>query len=128
MKRFPMIDAILKLFIVLTVGLLEKLMVLLYCLLPMGLFMLLMSLRTKNHKATAIGTFTNERSEFQHIFPNYILVIVEPNLFKKDIRDKIYKLNVFLSEYTGVILLGLLILFTIIGGIYYFFFSHFSVT
>lgn len=119
MKNFPMLDAILKLFIALTVGLLEKLLILLYCLLPMGLFMLLMSLRTKNHKATAIGTFTNERSEFQHIFPNYILVIVEPNLLKKYVGDRLYKLNIFLSKYTGLILLGLLILFAVIGGTYY---------
>ena len=88
MKKFPMIDTICKLFIALTIGLVEKICILIYCLLPIGLFMLLMSLRTKNHKATAISTFTNERSEFQHIFPNYILVIVEPHMLKRSFNNK----------------------------------------
>lgn len=109
MKNFPMIDALLKLFIALTVGLLEKICILIYCLLPMGLFMLLMSLRTKNHKATAIGTFTNERSEFQHIFPNYLLVIVEPNLLKKGYNERISSINAFFKKYTGLMVFGILL-------------------
>lgn len=119
MKNFPMLDAICKLFIALTIGLLEKLMILLYCLLPMGLFMLLMSLRTKNHKATAIGTFTNERSEFQHIFPNYILVIVEPTLLRNDINKKINAFNSFLHRYIGMMLFGIFILVLVLLAVYY---------
>ena len=120
MKNFPMIDALLKLFIALTVGLLEKICIIIYCLLPMGLFMLLMSLRTKNHKATAIGTFTNERSEFQHIFPNYLLVIVEPNLLKKGYNERISAINAFFRKYTPLMIFGLLLLLTIYAVVYYF--------
>lgn len=115
-----MIDALLKLFIALTVGLLEKICIIIYCLLPMGLFMLLMSLRTKNHKATAIGTFTNERSEFQHIFPNYLLVIVEPNLLKKGYNERISAINAFFRKYTPLMIFGLLLLLTIYAVVYYF--------
>ena len=111
-KRFPMLNAVVQLFIALTVGVLEKICIFLYCLLPIGLFMLMMSSRTKNHKATAIGTFTNERSEFQHIFPNYLLVIVEPNLMKKSIDNKIKGINAFIDKYKWVI--GLIFAFAFV--------------
>ena len=99
MKRFPMLNVILQLFIALTIVLLEKICTLIYLCLPMGLFMLIMSFRTKNNSTTAIQTFTNDRSEFQHIFPNFILVIVEPNLLKKEIQKRIDKTNSFLLKY-----------------------------
>lgn len=111
-KRFPMLNALVQLFIALTVGVLEKICIFLYCLLPIGLFMLMMSSRTKNHKATAISTFTNERSEFQHIFPNYLLVIVEPNLMKKSIDNKIKGINTFIDKYKWVI--GLIFAFAFV--------------
>jgi hypothetical protein len=115
--RFPMLNALIQLFLALTVGLLEKLCILLYCLLPIGLFMLIMSSRTKNHKATAIGTYTNERSEFQHIFPNYILVIVEPKLMQKSIDNKIKVINAFVDKYKWIFLL--LFFFLLTGFIWY---------
>lgn len=111
-KRFPMLNALVQLFIALTIGVLEKICIFLYCLLPIGLFMLMMSSRTKNHKATAISTFTNERSEFQHIFPNYLLVIVEPNLMKKSIDNKIKGINAFIDKYKWVI--GLIFAFAFV--------------
>ena len=115
--RFPMLNALIQLFLALTVGLLEKLCILLYCLLPIGLFMLIMISRTKNHKATAIGTYTNERSEFQHIFPNYILVIVEPKLMQKSIDNKIKVINAFVDKYKWIFLL--LFFFLLTGFIWY---------
>jgi hypothetical protein len=121
MKRFPMLDTLVQLVIILTVGLLEKLLIFLYCLLPIGVFMLLMSFRSKNHKATAIGTFTNERSEFQHIFPNYILVIVEPAILKKDIYNKLNSLNSFLRKYAALLIFCLLILLGLLATYYYFY-------
>lgn len=119
MKRFPMLNVLLQLFIALTIGLLEKICILLYLMLPMGLFMLLMSLRTKNHKATAIGTFTNERSEFQHIFPNYILVVVEPQLLRRGVTKRINEINNFLGKYLGMILVGSILILLVLGAVYY---------
>ena len=119
MKRFPMLNVLLQLFIALTIGLLEKICILLYLMLPMGLFMLLMSLRTKNHKATAIGTFTNERSEFQHIFPNYILVVVEPQLLRRGVTKRINEINNFLGKYLGMILVGSILILLVLGTVYY---------
>ena len=119
MKKFPMLNVLLQLVIALTIGLLEKICILLYLMLPMGLFMLLMSLRTKNHKATAIGTFTNEKSEFQHIFPNYILVVVEPQLLKRSVTKKVNEVNGFLSKYLGMILVGTILVLLVLGTVYY---------
>lgn len=119
MKKFPMLNVLLQLVIALTVGLLEKICILLYLMLPMGLFMLLMSLRTKNHKATAIGTFTNEKSEFQHIFPNYILVVVEPQLLRRSVTKKVNEVNGFLGKYLGMILVGTILVLLVLGAVYY---------
>ena len=119
MKKFPMLNVLLQLFIALTIGLLEKICILLYLMLPMGLFMLLMSLRTKNHKTTAIGTFTNEKSEFQHIFPNYILVVVEPQLLRRSVTKRVNEVNGFLSKYLGMILVGTILVLLVLGAVYY---------
>ena len=119
MKKFPMLNVLLQLVIALTIGLLEKICILLYLMLPMGLFMLLMSLRTKNHKATAIGTFTNEKSEFQHIFPNYILVVVEPQLLRRSATKRVNEVNGFLSKYLGMILVGTILVLLVLGAVYY---------
>ena len=119
MKKFPMLNVLLQLVIALTIGLLEKICILLYLMLPMGLFMLLMSLRTKNHKTTAIGTFTNEKSEFQHIFPNYILVVVEPQLLRRSVTKKVNEVNGFLSKYLGMILVGIILVLLVLGAVYY---------
>ena len=119
MKKFPMLNVLLQLVIALTIGLLEKICILLYLMLPMGLFMLLMSLRTKNHKATAIGTFTNEKSEFQHIFPNYILVVVEPQLLRRSVVKKVNEVNSFLGKYLGMILVGTILVLLVLGAVYY---------
>ena len=119
MKKFPMLNVLLQLVIALTIGLLEKICILLYLMLPMGLFMLLMSLRTKNHKATAIGTFTNEKSEFQHIFPNYILVVVEPQLLRRNVTKRVNEVNSFLGKYLGMILVGIISVLLVLGAVYY---------
>ena len=119
MKKFPMLNVLLQLFIALTIGLLEKICILLYLMLPMGLFMLLMSLRTKNHKATAISTFTNEKSEFQHIFPNYILVVIEPQLLKRNIAKRVNEVNSFLGKYLGMIIVGSILILLVLGAVYY---------
>ena len=119
MKKFPMLNVLLQLVIALTIGLLEKICILLYLMLPMGLFMLLMSLRTKNHKATAISTFTNEKSEFQHIFPNYILVVVEPQLLKRHIAKRVNEVNNFLGKYLGMIIVGSILILLVLGAVCY---------
>lgn len=114
MKKYPMLATLLQFVLAITIGLLEKVCVLLYCLLPIGLFMLIMSFRSKNHKTTALSTFTNENSEFQHIFPNYLMVVVEPKYLKRLVNKKINEINEFNNKYKWVYLVLIMLLLFLI--------------
>ena len=43
------------------------------CILPLGIYMILLQRRSKASKVSSILTFTNERSIWQHVFPGFIL-------------------------------------------------------
>ena len=49
------------------------------CLLPLGLFMLVLQKRKKASAVSSISVYTNERSKFQFVFPGFLLVSIEPN-------------------------------------------------
>ena len=49
------------------------------CFLPLGVYMILLQKRQKASSVNTISVYTNERSKFQHVFPGFILVAVEPN-------------------------------------------------
>jgi hypothetical protein len=110
MNKFPMLDALLKLTIALTIGLLEVICVAVYCCIPIGVFMLLLSLKSKSSKATAISTFLTDRSEFQHIFPNFLLVIVEPALLKTKVQHKVRDIQAYLNKYKAILIAGAVII------------------
>ena len=56
--------------------------------LPMGFFLLLIQARNKASSIRTILDFTEDNSRWQHIFPGFILVAINPNL-TKSIYDKI---------------------------------------
>lgn len=124
MNKFPMLDALLKLFIVLTLGVMELIFVTIYCCMPVGLFMLLMSFKSKSSKATAISAYLNERSEFQHIFPNFLLVIVEPNWLRKKIADRVSKVQAFLTKYKALLIAFFFIVIMVLASLSYLCFMH----
>lgn len=124
MKNFPMLDALLKLFIVLVLGIFELIFVAIYCCIPVGIFMLLMSLRTKGSKATAISAYLTDRSEFQHIFPNFLLVIVEPSWLRKKITSKINNMQAFLAKYKVLFIALFIIILLTLATLSYFCFLH----
>ena len=49
------------------------------CLLPLGIFMLVLQKRKKASAVSSISVYTNERSKFQFVFPGFLLVSIEPN-------------------------------------------------
>ena len=62
------------------------------CFLPLGVYMILLQKRQKASSINTISVYTNERSKFQHVFPGFILVAVEPNFLNATItkvRDNI---------------------------------------
>lgn len=50
--------------------------------LPLGAYLLLIQLRSKASKISNISVYTNDESIWQHIFPGFILVSVEPHSFR----------------------------------------------
>lgn len=54
-----------------------------WLMLPLGVFMLLLQMRSKASGIRSISAFTNDSSEFQAIFPGYYLVSVNPNEMKE---------------------------------------------
>ena len=52
-------------------------------LLPLGAYLLLIQSRSKASKVSNISVYTNDESIWQHIFPGFILVSVDPSSFKK---------------------------------------------
>ena len=58
----------------------------------------------------------DDNSEFQFIFPDYILISNKPNNFKKNMNKKISNVNSFLEKYKWALLIGLvgLILISVI--------------
>lgn len=54
-----------------------------WLMLPLGVFMLLIQMRSKASGIRSIFTYTEDNSEFQAIFPGYYLVSVNPNEMKE---------------------------------------------
>ena len=54
-----------------------------WLMLPLGVFMLLIQMRSKASGIRSISAFTDDNSEFQAIFPGYYLVSVNPNEMKE---------------------------------------------
>ena len=62
--------------------LVEGLFRVLLLVLPMGLFLLLIQGRTKASSIRTILDYTEDNSRWQHIFPGFILVAIDPNVSK----------------------------------------------
>ena len=52
------------------------------CCLPLGVYLLLIQFRSKASTIRNISVYTEDNSVWQHIFPGFILVAVNPNLLK----------------------------------------------
>ena len=53
------------------------------CCLPLGVYLLLIQFRSKASKVSSLSVFTTDESMWQHIFPGFILVAINPNLLKE---------------------------------------------
>lgn len=61
--------------------------VILFCL-PLGLFMLVIQYRNKVSKISNLTVYTTDESVWQHIFPGFILVSINPEQFKSTMKKK----------------------------------------
>ena len=68
------------------IGLIGKMIELIFrtilCCLPLGVYLLLIQFRSKASTIRNISVYTEDSSVWQHIFPGFILVAVNPNLLK----------------------------------------------
>lgn len=53
--------------------------------LPLGVYLCLIQARNKASKVSNISVYTTDDSVWQHVFPGFILVAIDPNVFKKAI-------------------------------------------
>ena len=82
--------------------------------------MALLQFRDKVSKVSAIRAFTEDDSTFQYIHSNFILVCVNPNKVKVDIKKNIKRIDKFFEKYKSVIVLStifLMLLMTYVGMI-----------
>ena len=59
----------------------------LFCL-PLGVYMLVIQYRNKVSKVSNLSVYTTDESVWQHIFPGFILVSLNPEQFKSTIKSK----------------------------------------
>ena len=91
--------------------------------LPLGVYMCLLQLRSKASSITSISTYTEDNSRFQHIFPGFILVSINPDSltsFVKKVNSN-FQLWVNSNKYTlsflfMAMIVGLMVLSYIKGG------------
>ena len=93
------------------------------CILPLGLYMLLLQNRSKASSINTISIFTKENSKFQHVFPGFILVSVEPDALSNYLTKVHNNIQSWLNNNKYILALlfmsaivGLMILSYIKGG------------
>ena len=59
----------------------------LFCL-PLGVYMLLLQLRSKASSVSSISVYTNDKSAWQFVYPNYMLVSVNPKSLTENYKKK----------------------------------------
>ena len=101
----------------------EFLFRLILCVLPLGLYMLLLQERTKASSATSISVFTKENSRFQHVFPGFLLVSIDPDSLNRsisrvhsNIQEWVKRNKYILALLFMTIVVGLMVLSYIRGG------------
>ena len=93
------------------------------CLLPLGVYMVLLQKRSKASTIHNISVYTKDYSRWQHVFPGFILVSVEPealtNYFTRvnsNFQGWINRNKYLLSFLFMLTVVGLMILSYIRGG------------
>lgn len=93
------------------------------CLLPLGVYMVILQKRVKASSTTSISVYTNETSKFQHVFPGFLLVSVNPDTLNNfltkvhnNFQSWIQRNKYILAFLFMATIVGLMILSYIRGG------------
>ena len=87
---------------------LEYMIRFLYLLCPFGLILLAVSLRDKMNTARVLNLHLNDKSVFQFIYPNTIIVLQDKDKMKNSVKKVSFKINSFLGEYKYILITALL--------------------
>lgn len=87
---------------------LEYMIRFLYLLCPFGLILLAVSLRDKMNTARVLNLHLNDKSVFQFIYPNTIIVLQDKDKMKNSVKKVSFKINNFLGEYKYLLVTALL--------------------
>lgn len=87
---------------------LEYIIRFLYLLCPFGLILLAVSLRDKMNTARVLNLHLNDKSVFQFIYPNTIIVLQDKDKMKNSVKKVSFKINSFLGEYKYILITALL--------------------
>lgn len=94
------------------------------CFLPLGVYMVLLQKRSKASSINVITTYTKEYSKWQHVFPGFILVAIEPEALNNyttkvhnDFQNWIQRNKYVLALIFMVLIVGLMVLSYVKGGV-----------
>lgn len=83
------------------------------CLLPLGVYLILIQKRNKASSVSSISTYTNDKSRWQHIFPGFILVSINPDDLSNYIQSKKIAFQMWIN--TNKYLLSFLFMLTVVA-------------
>ena len=101
----------------------ELLFRVLLCLLPLGVYMVILQKRVKASSTRTISVYTKENSKFQHVFPGFLLVSIDPDSLSSylarthnNIQNWIQRNKYIIALLFMSAIVGLMILSYIRGG------------
>lgn len=97
--------------------LLERLFrILLFCL-PIGIYLTLLQFRNKPSSVSSLSAFTTEHSVWQHVFPGFALVAIDPVMFKTTLkkRNEMFQAWIQRNRYTLSFLFALVLVLYILS-------------
>lgn len=87
-------------------------------LLPLGLFMLILQLRSKVSSVSNLTVYTKAESVWQHVFPGFILVAIDPKQLERFVIERKTKTQRWIAE--NKYILALIFMVTVVVLMIYF--------
>lgn len=97
-------------------GIAERALRVILFLLPLGAYLLLLEFRSKASKVSSLSAFTTDKSIWQHVFPGFALVAIDPDLFRNTMKKCNEALQIWVQQnkYTLSFLFALLLVLYIL--------------
>lgn len=67
-------------------------------LMPLGVYLLLIQKRSRASAVSSLSTYTNDKSRWQHIFPGFILISINPDDLSNFMNNKKSRLQTWVRD------------------------------